>query len=130
MWLTRLAISRPILIWMALAAITVLGLLAYIRLPAELNPRVDIPTLTVTTIYPGAGPAEIESQVSKPLEDALSGVAGVKDIYSSSQPDVSIISMDFQVGTDLNAAQTEVSRRVEAVRDRLPAGAQIGRAHV
>ena len=58
MWFTRLAISRPILIWMALAAIAVLGIQAYTRLPAELNPKVDIPTLVVTTIYPGAGPPE------------------------------------------------------------------------
>src|SRR5579862_2131342 len=124
MWLTRLAISRPLLIWMVLAAIAVLGLLAYSRLPAELNPRVDIPTLTVTTIYPGAAPPEIETQVSKPLEDAVGTVGGVKEVYSSSQPNVSIISMDFQVGTDLNVAQAEVRGRVESVRGQLPAGAQ------
>ena len=50
MWLTRLAIGRPIVIWMCLAAIAVLGTLSYFRLPAELNPKVDIPTLTVVTV--------------------------------------------------------------------------------
>ena len=53
MWFTRLAISRPIVIWMALAAIAVLGIRAYTRLPAELNPRVSIPTVTVTTVDDG-----------------------------------------------------------------------------
>jgi len=120
MWFTRLAISRPILIWMALAAIAVLGLQAYTRLPAELNPRVDIPTLVVTTIYPGAGPPEIESQISKPLEEAVGTAPGVKDVYSSSQANVSIISMDFQVGTDLDVASADVRARVEAVRAQLP----------
>ncbi|HZO91749.1 MAG TPA: efflux RND transporter permease subunit [Chthonomonadaceae bacterium] len=120
MWLTRLAISRPILIWMALAAIAVLGLQAYFRLPAELNPRVNIPTLTVTTIYPGAGPPEIETQITKPLEEAVGTVGGVKDVYSSSQPNVSIISMDLQVGTDLDVASNEVRARVDAVRAQLP----------
>src|SRR5579871_5758817 len=123
MWLTRLAISRPILIWMALAAIAILGGQAYFRLPAELNPRVDIPTLTVTTVYPGAGPPEIEAQISKPLEDAVGTAGGVKAVYSSSQANVSIISMDFQVGTDLSVAEAEVRSRVEAVRSQLPAGA-------
>jgi hydrophobic/amphiphilic exporter-1 (mainly G- bacteria), HAE1 family len=123
MWITRLAISRPILIWMVLAAIAILGGQAYFRLPAELNPRVDIPTLTVTTVYPGAGPPEIEAQISKPLEDAVGTSGGVKDVYSSSQANVSIISMNFQVGTDLNAAQAEVQSHVEAVRSQLPTGA-------
>lgn len=123
MWFTRLAISRPILIWMILAAFAVLGVQAYFRLPAELNPRVNIPTLTVTTIYPGAGPPEIESQVSKPLEDVVGTVGGVKDVYSSSQANVSIISMDFQLGTDIDVAVAEARGRVEAVRAQLPAGA-------
>lgn len=120
MWFTRLAISRPVLIWMALTAIAVLGLRAYTRLPAELNPKVDIPTLTVTTIYPGAEPPEIESQVSKPLEDAIGTVPGVRDVYSSSQSGVSIISMNFRVGTDLDASAAEVRSRIEAVRAQLP----------
>ncbi|MCW3051465.1 MAG: multidrug efflux transporter, partial [Chthonomonadales bacterium] len=120
MWFTRLAISRPVLIWMALTAIAVLGLRAYTRLPAELNPKVDIPTLTVTTVYPGAEPPEIETQISKPLEDAVGTVPGVRDVYSSSQSGFSIISMDFKVGTDLDAAAAEVRGRVEAVRAQLP----------
>ncbi len=124
MWLTRLAIARPILIWMALAAIAVLGLQAYYRLPAELNPRVDIPTLTITTLYPGAGPSEIESQVSKPLEDAVGTAPGVRDVYSSSQANVSILSIDFRVGTDLDSAAAEVRSRVDAMRAQLPAEAR------
>ncbi len=89
-------------------------------LDAELNPKVDIPTLTVTTIYPGADPPEIETQLSKPLEDAVGTVPGVRNVYSSSQSGVSIISMDFKVGTDLDAAAAEVRGRVEAVRAQLP----------
>src|SRR6478672_13627724 len=108
MWFTRLAISRPLIIWMALAAIAVLGVQAYLRLPAELNPRVSIPTITVTTIYAGAGPPEIETQVSKPLEDAVGAAPGVRDVYSSSQANISIISMDFRIGTDLDTASADV----------------------
>lgn len=124
MWFTRLAISRPIVIWMALAAIAVLGIQAYMRLPAELNPRVSIPTITVTTVYPGAGPPEIEKQISKPLEDAVGTAPGVKGIYSSSQANVSVISMDFQIDTNIDQAIADVRGKVEAIRSQLPQGAQ------
>ncbi len=123
MWFTKLAISRPIVIWMILAAFAVLGIQAYFRLPAELNPKVNIPTLTVTTAYPGANPPEIETQVSKLLEDAVGTVGGVKEVFSSSQPNVSIISMDFQSSVDIDVAVSEVSRKIDAVRSELPAGA-------
>src|ERR1051325_2687316 len=120
MWFTRLAISRPIVIWMALAAIAVLGIKAYLHLPAELNPRVSIPTITVTTVYPGAGPPEIESQTSKRPEEGGGTVGGVRDVFSRSQANVYIISMDFQVGTDIDTAVAEVRGRMEAVRAQLP----------
>ncbi|MCS6777303.1 MAG: efflux RND transporter permease subunit, partial [Chloroherpetonaceae bacterium] len=124
MWFTRLAVSRPILIWMCLAALAVLGLQAYWRMPAELNPRADIPTVMVTTVYPGASPPEVETQVSRPLEEAVGTVGGVKDVFSSSQPNVSVLSIDFRTGTNLDAAVAEIRGRIEAVRDRLPAQAR------
>jgi HAE1 family hydrophobic/amphiphilic exporter-1 len=108
---------------MALAAIAVFGIIAYTRLPAELNPRVDIPTLTVTTVYPGAGPREIETLVTRPLEDAVGAVNNVRDVYSSSQDSVSILSMDFRVGTDIERALADVRARVESALPQLPAEA-------
>lgn len=123
MWFTRLAIARPILIWMVLFAIAILGLMAYFRLPAELNPRVDIPTLTITTVYSGAGPPEIETQISKPLEEVLGAVPGVRDVYSSSQANVSIISMNLQVGTNLDVASANARSKIEGVQAQLPTGA-------
>ncbi len=125
--MTRLAIARPMVVWMTLAAIAVLGIIAYFRLPAELNPQVPIPTLTVVTPFPGAGPAEVEREVSKPLENAAAGITGVQNVYSSSQSDVSILSMDLQVGTNLRQAQQELQRRIDAVRNSLPAGVETPR---
>ncbi|MCX6361369.1 MAG: efflux RND transporter permease subunit [Armatimonadetes bacterium] len=122
MWLTRLAIGRPIVIWMCLAAIAVLGALSYSRLPAELNPKVEIPTLTVVTVYPGAGPAEVESSVTRLIEDAVGSAPGLRDVYSSSQESLSVVSLDLAVGTDLNQAQTMVRERIELARAMLPEG--------
>jgi hydrophobic/amphiphilic exporter-1 (mainly G- bacteria), HAE1 family len=121
MWFTRLAISRPILIWMALAAISVLGLQAYFRLPSELNPKVDLPILVVTTVFPGAGPPEIETQITRPLEDAVGTVGSVKDVFSSSQANVSIISLTFDGGVNIETAVADVRTRVDAIRSQLPA---------
>ena len=122
MWLTKLAIARPVVIWMSLAALVILGTLAYTRLPADLNPQVDIPTATVITVYPGAGPREVEALVTKPLEDAVGSVSGVKDVFSSSQEGVSIISMDLVVGTDMDRALTAIREKVDAARAQLPSG--------
>ena len=124
MWFTRLAIARPLLIWMALAAVAVLGLRAYTRLPAELNPKADIPTLVITTVYPGANPPEIESQVTKPLEDAVGTVPGVREVTSSSQANVSVISVECTVGSNLDGAMADARTRIDAIRADLPAEAR------
>lgn len=120
MWFTRLAISRPILICMALLAIGVLGLRAYSLLPAELNPRADIPILMITTVYPGANSVKVESQVTKPLEDAVGTTPGVKEVSSSSQANVSVVSVEFQVGHNLEVALSDVRSRIDGVRSQLP----------
>ncbi len=124
MWFTRLAIARPIVIWMVLTAIAVLGVQAYFRLPAELNPKTDIPVITITTVFPGAGPSEVEQQLSKPLEEAVGTVGGVKNVYSSSQSNVSIISIDLKVGTNLDVAAAEIRERIDSARSQLPADAK------
>ncbi len=124
MWFTRLAIARPLLIWMALAAVAILGLRAYSRLPAELNPQADIPTLVITTVYPGANPPEIEAQVTKRLEDAVGTVPGVREVTSSSQANVSVISVEFQVGSNLDTAMADARTRLDAIRADLPAEAR------
>ena len=84
MGLTRLAISRPVVILMMVSAFLVLGIISYFKLPAELNPKVDFPRVTVRTTYAGTNPQEMETLVTKPIEDAISGVSGVQEIDSYS----------------------------------------------
>ena len=95
MGLTRLAIARPVVILMMVAAFLVLGLIAYFKLPAELNPQVDFPRITVRTTYAGTNPQEMETLVTKPIEDAISGVSGVQEIDSYSEQGLSTISIQF-----------------------------------
>lgn len=123
MWLTALAIRRPVVIWTAMIAVAILGLVAYYRLPTELNPRASVPTITVVTVYPGAPPREVEAQITERIEEAVGTAGGVRHVYSSSQDSVSIVSLDFVVGTDVDKSLAQVRERVDTVRPALPAEA-------
>lgn len=124
MGFTRLAIARPILIIMMFAALLVLGFQSLGLMPVELFPRIDIPFVSVVTVYPGAGPQEIETLISKPLEEAVSTVNGVKTVQSSSQEGVSVVAVEFNVGTDLDVAANEMRSRLDATRAQLPRDTQ------
>lgn len=123
MGLTRLAVQRPLVIAMAIAALLLLGWRARSRLPTELNPRVDIPSLMIAVSLPGAGPAEVERRVTRPIEDAVSTISRVSGINSSSQENVAYVNVDFEVGTNLDTALADVRARLDAVRGDLPEGA-------
>lgn len=124
MWLTRTAIKRPVAILMLIMALIVLGLQGYGKMPAELQPRVDFPFVSVFTTYPGAGPQEIETLVSKRIEDAISSVSGVKNVTSVSQQGVSVVSIEFYLGTDIDVAASDVREKVDGVRQLLPEDAE------
>ena len=120
---TRLAINRPIAILMVVAAFLVLGIVSYLRLPAELNPKVDFPVVSVNTTYAGTNPQEMETLITKPIEDSISGVSGLKQIDSTSQSGVSVVRCTFYFGTNLDTAAADVRQKVDAVRRRLPINA-------
>ena len=120
MGLTRLAIARPVVILMMVSAFIVLGLISYFKLPAELNPQVDFPRVTVRTTYAGTNPQEMETLVTKPIEDAISGVSGVQEIDSYSEQGVSTVSIQFFFGTNLDTADADVIQKVDAIRKILP----------
>lgn len=124
MWLTNAAIRRPVFIVMVWLALIVLGLRSHRDMKTELNPKVDIPWVTITTLYPGAGPEEIETQVSKKLEDAVSGINNVKNVQSISADSISTVAIEFHVGTDLDVALSDVREKVDAVIGKLPDDAE------
>ena len=123
MGLTSLAIKRPVVILMLIAALVVLGLQGLTKMPAELNPRVDFPTVSVFTTYTGASPSEIETIITKPIEDAVSSVEGIKNVTSVSQQGVSVVSIEFYLGTNLDVAASDVREKVDGVRRGLPTDA-------
>jgi hydrophobic/amphiphilic exporter-1 (mainly G- bacteria), HAE1 family len=120
MWLTRLSIIRPVFITMLVAALLVMGIICFTRMPSEFYPRVEIPVLTVVTVYPGASPQEMETLVSRPLEEAVSSVNRVKNVFSSSQENISILAIEFELGTDLDSASASLRENMELARLILP----------
>ncbi len=124
MGLTRAAITRPVFIIMVFAAFIVLGLQSLGRMPVELFPRIEVPFTTVVTIYPGAGPKEIETLISKPIEDAVNTINGVKTVQSASQEGLSIVIVELNIGTDLDSAANEIRSRLDQVRRQLPREAE------
>ncbi|MCC6730961.1 MAG: efflux RND transporter permease subunit [Chthonomonadales bacterium] len=124
MTLTSLAIRRPVFILMMVAALLVLGLNSASKMRLELNPKVDFPFIAVMTVYPGAGPEEIETQVTKKVEDAVASVNGVKEITSSSQEGQSSVTIQFNLGIPSDVAASDVREKVGAIRAALPDDAE------
>ena len=120
MWLTRLSIQRPVFVIVLMSVFLVLGWRSKSGMKIEQNPQVDIPFVTITTVYPGTGPAEMETLVSKPIEDAVSAVNNVRHIRSSSQYGISYVQLEFYVGTNTNVALSDVRQKVDAARRLLP----------
>jgi multidrug efflux pump subunit AcrB len=120
MYLPNLAIRRPILILMQVAAVLVLGFLSYSRLPVDLMPDISFPYLGVTTIYRGAGAEEIESQVTKKIEDKLSSLAGLKNMTSISAEGYSMVFLEFTLETKTADAENDVRQKLAAITGDLP----------
>jgi HAE1 family hydrophobic/amphiphilic exporter-1 len=124
MTITELAIKRSTLVVIVFTALTLLGIFCYRMLNYELIPKIDVPIVMVTTTYPGASADEVESSVTKKLEDALSALENVKSMSSSSQEGYSSIIMELVANTNTDIALQDAQRKVNAVLYLLPTGAK------
>jgi HAE1 family hydrophobic/amphiphilic exporter-1 len=120
MSIPRLAIHRPVTMFMISGVITLLGVISLSKLPVDLMPEFEQPQLTVRTTYTGVGPLEMEELITRPLEQAVSAVPGVTTVESSSSEGNSQVRLNFDWGTDLSEAADEVRTRVDRMRNRLP----------
>ncbi len=114
------SIKRPVLTIVGALIVILLGLLSFERLPVREYPDTDLPTVSVTTIYRGASAEVVESRITEPLEEQLSAIDGIRVMKSSSQEQVSRITMEFVLDRDPDEAANDVRDRVSRARDRLP----------
>jgi HAE1 family hydrophobic/amphiphilic exporter-1 len=120
MWLTNISIKRPVFATMVIMSFMVLGAVSLTRLGIDLFPEVNFPFVNVSVIYPGAAPEEVETLVTRPIEDAVAGINGVKRVISTSTEGFSRVGVELRLETDPQAATAEVREKVAAIRSRLP----------
>ncbi|MFY0255475.1 efflux RND transporter permease subunit [Chitinophaga sp. 30R24] len=118
--ISNVSISRPVLAGVMSVLLLILGITGYFFLGTREYPVVDSPIVTITTVYPGASSDVIASQVTKPLEEAIAEANGIRTIKSVSREQVSTISVEFNLNTDLEAAANDVRDKVSKSRMQLP----------
>ncbi|HEY0372812.1 MAG TPA: efflux RND transporter permease subunit [Thermoanaerobaculia bacterium] len=118
--LVGLSISQPVLTTMLMLGLIVLGLFSFRRLPIDQYPDVSIPVVSIQTIYPGSSPEVVEREVTKRIEEAVNPVSGVDKITSTSLESASIITIEFDLGTDVNSAMADVRSKIDQIRRDLP----------
>ena len=124
MTLTELSIKRPSFIIVIFTILIGGGLISYNQLSYELLPDFSPPILTVTTTYPGASPATVESQVSKPMEDALSGLENISEVTAFSLDNASVLILEFKASADIDKSLEDAQRKINNILNKLPNGSQ------
>lgn len=122
MSMADISIKRPIFIACIVAVMIIVGLMSMAKLPVDLNPNVNIPVIVVYSTYSGVAPSEMETLVTKPLEDQISTIAGIKRLTSKSAEGTSSIVMEFTLETDIKYAEQQVRDKVAQVKPLLPKG--------
>jgi len=124
MSITEIVIKRPTLVVVVFSVLAILGITSYTKLNYELIPKLSFPALSVVTSYPGASANEVESSVTKKLEDALSSLENVNSIKSTSQEGLSTISIELESDANANLAVQDAQRKINAMIANLPTGAK------
>ena len=124
MTITELSIKRPSLVVVVFTVIGVLGLFSFKMLNYELLPKMSIPVVTITTMYPGASPYEVENNVSKTIEDAVSGIDKIDNIRATSFEGFSLVVIEFKQDAKIDFVVQDANRKISAVMSKLPTDAK------
>jgi len=120
MFLSDLSIRRPVFAAVMMLALVTLGLFSYVRLPIEMEPDVEFPVVTVTTVYRGASPETIEREVTRRIEESVNPISGVKNLSSISKEGVSLVIIEFHLENRVNEVAEEVRTKISAIRGEMP----------
>ncbi|MGB3207470.1 MAG: efflux RND transporter permease subunit [Crinalium sp.] len=114
------SIKKPVPTLVLFLVLTLLGWISFTQLGIDTNPNIDVPTVSITAIQPGAGPAELESEVTKKIEDAVAGLGNIDTIISTVKDGSSTTVVNFVIGTDTDRATNDVRNAVAQIRQNLP----------
>lgn len=120
--LPKLSVKKPMTIFVAVIVVIVLGIVSVFKMTPDLLPNMDFPYAIILTTYPGQTPETVESVVTKPLEQSLSTIDGVKTITSTSSDNYSILTLEFEDGTNMDTATVDMRGNLDTIKDAWPDG--------
>ena len=123
--MSKLSVKKPFTVLVMMVIMVVLGVVSIIRMQMDLLPHISLPYILVITTYPGESPESVEATISKPLEQSLGTISGVKNIYSMSYENYGIVELEFVSGTDLDSIMVKVYTQIDTVRAGWPEGVGI-----
>ncbi|MBC7804904.1 MAG: efflux RND transporter permease subunit [Akkermansiaceae bacterium] len=118
--IAQISVTRPVAVTMRILALVLLGAVCFLRLPVDLLPNVTLPTVSISTTWPNVAPEEIETQVTRPIERAVSSVPGLYEVSSTSDEGTSNVRVQFQWGVDIGKAAVDVLQQVERAKRSFP----------
>ena len=124
MKLSDFSIGRPLATIMIIAAMIFIGIVSLSGLPIDLFPEIDFPVVTITVPYPGAAPGEVETGITKTVEEAVSSLEGVKKITATSREGMSLVMIEFEWGVDLDIKANDVREKVSSIEAAFPEDAE------
>src|ERR671938_60429 len=119
-WLAELCVKRPVFASVLILSLTVVGVFSFTRLGVDRYPKVDIPTVVITTVQPGAAPEQIETEITDKIEEAVNTISGIDELRSTSSEGISQVAVSFVLEKDTDVAAQEVRDKVNGVLPLLP----------
>src|ERR1700722_17166167 len=116
------SISNPVPTTVLFLVITIMGIFAFTKLGIDESPNIDLPVVSVTVTESGAAPSELETQVTRKIEDAVAGIGNIKHISSTINEGISTTTVEFVLGTNTDRAVNDVRNEVSKIRQQLPQG--------
>lgn len=124
MSMTATAVRRPVTTYMIVLIVLILGAVSFYKIPIDLMPEIEYPTVTISTNYNNVGPLEIETLITEPIEKAVSSVVGVEELNSVSVEGRSQVRVSFQWSRDVDEAVSDIREKIDRIRDDLPRDAE------
>ena len=118
------AVKKPVTTALIFIAVVILGLFSLRSIPIDLYPKIDQNSIIIMTAYPGASAADLENNVSRPIENAVNGVSDLKHVTSQSKENISLVSLEFEYGVDIDEATNDVRDKLEMIKSYLPDGVE------
>ncbi|HAE39720.1 MAG TPA: acriflavin resistance protein, partial [Candidatus Riflebacteria bacterium] len=120
MFLATASVKRPVAMSALLIGLTLLGIYSYFKMGLELMPKVDVPYITVVTVFPGASPEQIETDIAKRIEDRMMTLEGLKHVSSTCMENACQTLLEFNLGTNVDVAATDVREKLDLARADMP----------